>query len=430
MVAVFVCSNCGYGAASWYGRCPSCSEWNTMTKREDEEKGKKEATKEVKFVPLSKISTSSKTKRKKTGVFEFDRVLGGGLIKGEAVLLSGDPGVGKSTLLLKALSGLKTIYISGEESAEQISYRAQRIGVGMANFLFSSEIQIDGILKSAKKKIGEFDVMVIDSIQTVYSRNISSGVGSISQLRESSARLVDFAKKNDCVLMIVGHITKGGDIAGPKILEHLVDCVLYLEGEKFSHFRILRSNKNRFGPTDEVGVFEMKEEGLVEVDKPTAFLGADQSSSPGKAIVGVTEGSRLLFFEVQSLVVPTSLAYPRRVVSGLDYNKVLLLLAVLKKHLRLPLDRFDVHVNVAGGVSIKSTAADLGIVASVISSFKNSPAPKEVVFSGEVGLLGEVRRVLHQEKIVRESKRFGFKRVYSSENTDSVKKINRLWPEK
>jgi DNA repair protein RadA/Sms len=420
----FICSSCGFGAASWYGKCPSCGQWNTLTKEEKREEG--EDLGQVKFIPLSKIGSFNK-ERKQTKIFEFDRVLGGGFTPKEAILLSGEPGVGKSTLLFKCLQNLKTIYISGEESAEQIKERAERTDISLLNYYFSNEIQIEGILHVLEKNLNKFDVLVIDSIQTVYSKDIPTAIGSISQLKEVLSKLISFIKKNNLVLIVIGHITKEGEIAGPKTLEHLVDCVLYFEGEKSSNFRILRAKKNRFGPTDEVGIFEMKEKGLVEVEKPTAFLDLNQNLAAGKATVGVVEGTRPLFFEVQSLAVPTVLTIPRRVVNGVDYNKVLLLLAVIKKNLNLPLDRFDIYVNVIGGVSIKSTAADLGIIVSIVSSIKNLLLPSSSVFIGEIGLLGEVRKIFFQDKIIKESQRFGFKKIYHSANIKSVKDINLIF---
>jgi len=418
--AQFICSSCGYSSVSWYGKCPSCGEWNTMIK--EGVVGDGEGIKQAKFIPLAKINVLER-RRKRTEIFEFDRVLGGGFILGETVLLSGEPGVGKSTLLFKCLSNLKTIYISGEESAEQIKERAERTNINLNNYFFSDEVQIEGVLDALKKNISHFDALVIDSIQTVYSKDIPAVVGSLSQLKEVLNKLINFAKKNNLILIVIGHITKEGEIAGPKTLEHLVDCVLYLEGERFSNFRLLRVSKNRFGPTDEVGIFEMKEEGLVEVEKPTAFLDSSKNIASGKATVGVVEGTRPLFFEVQSLVVPTVLAFPRRVVKGVDYNKILLLLAVIRKNLNLPVDRFDVYVNVVGGISIKSTAADLGVAASLVSSMKNLPFPNSSVFIGEIGLLGEVRKVFYEDKIIKECQRFGFSKIYSSKNIQSINQI-------
>lgn len=419
----FLCSACGYGSASWYGKCPSCSQWNTFFEQKNESR---EEIKKAEFIPLAKIS-SLKKERGKTGIFEFDRVLGGGLVRGSVVLLSGEPGVGKSTLLLTSLQNLKTLYISGEEAAEQVKDRAERLNINLANFYFSSEIQIEGILNSLKEKIREIDTLIIDSIQTVYSKDIPSPVGSISQLKEVALKLIDFIKQHNLSLILVGHITKEGDIAGPKTLEHLVDCVLYFEGERSSHFRILRCLKNRFGPTDEVGIFEMGEKGLKGVNSSTVFLEDDKNNISGKAIVGVLEGTRPLFFEVQSLVVESFLSMPRRVSSGIDYNKLLLLLAVVRKNLNLSLDRFDIYVNVVGGVSLKSTACDLGVIASIVSSIKNVILPEKSIFIGEVGLLGEIRKAPHEAKIIKEAKRFGFLNIYSAEKIKSVKELKKFF---
>lgn len=420
VMSQFICSDCGYGVSSWYGRCPECGAWNTFQRINPA--GEKDMVKSVVFTPFSKV-LGLKAERKKTGVFEFDRVLGGGFVKGEVILVAGEPGVGKSTLILKVLESLRTIYISGEESAQQIKHRADRIKSDLSRFHFSDNVQVEGIIQGLSKEADKFEIIVVDSIQTVHSKDIPSPSGSLSQIKEAAARLADFAKKKNLVLLIVGHITKEGDIAGPKTLEHLVDCVLYLEGDRQSQFRILRSRKNRFGPTDEVGVFEMGESGLNEVKYATAFLETEKIKAAGKAVVGISEGSRPLFFEVQSLVVPTVLAVPRRVVSGVDYNKVQLILAVLRKNLRLALDKFDIYVNVVGGVTIKSTGADLGVAASIISSVKNIAIAAKTVFIGEVGLLGEIRQVMGQEQIIKEAKRYEFIHIYSPKNIDSVTKL-------
>lgn len=424
----FTCSSCGYGSASWYGKCPQCSEWNTFVKKEDSSP-KKKSIQSIKITPLSKISTLDAT-RLPTTIHEFDRVLGGGLVRGEVVLLSGEPGVGKSTMLLSTLEKMKVLYISGEESGMQIRHRADRLNVDFSRFSFSEAVDIESVLSSINLVKQEYDVVVIDSIQTMYSLDIPSTAGSVAQVRQVTSQLVDFAKKNNIAIILVGHITKEGDIAGPKTMEHLVDCVLYLEGDKLSHFRILRALKNRFGPTDEVGVFEMGEKGLNQVKDPTAFLEDMSQQASGKAIVGVIEGSRVMFFEVQCLTVPTVLAVPRRVVSGVDYNKVQLILAVIRKNLRLPLDKFDVYVNVVGGVSIRSTAADLGVAASVVSSLKNLPVAKKSVFIGEISLLGEVRSVFGEAKLIKEAGRLGFRNVFSSKTLPSVVQIPTIFRNK
>jgi DNA repair protein RadA/Sms len=322
---------------------------------------------------------------------------------------------------LKALGNVKTAYVSGEESAEQVKDRAERINIDLKNITFSSENQIEGIIKGVDKAV---DVIVIDSIQTVYSKNVDSPLGSVSQVKEVCSTLIEFAKTNNVCVIIIGHVTKEGDIAGPKTLEHLVDCVLYFEGEKVSYFRILRAYKNRFGPTDEVGIFEMNETGLIEVTNPAVFLEGSEKAV-GRATVGVMEGTRALFFEVQALVVPTTLSVPRRVVKGVDYNKVQLILAVLRKNLNVSLDSYDIYINVVGGISIKSTASDLGIAASVVSSLKNIAIGKGTVFTGEIGLLGEIRGIMYQDKIIKEAKRFGLDSVISSVTIKSIKDIQK-----
>lgn len=425
---MFICSNCGYGSASWMGKCPDCGQWNTLVEKPDFAKassGKKESIKKITITSLKKVS-SKVISRKKTNIYEFDRVLGDGFTPGEVILLTGEPGIGKSTLLLQSLQHLNTLYISGEESAEQIKDRADRLSVSLDHFLFSNDLQVEGIIEGIGEVKESLDVIIIDSIQTIYSKDISGPVGSVSQLKDVAKKLITFAKQNSLTVIMIGHITKEGEIAGPKSLEHFVDCVLNFEGEKVSHYRLLRASKNRFGPTDEIGIFEMKTKGLVQVNNPLVFLEEKRSLEPGKSIVGVLEGKRPLFFEIQTLVVPTVLPAPRRVVKGMDYNKVLLLLAVVRKYLGVPLDNFDIYVNVIGGVSVRSTAADLGLITSLLSSLKNIPLPKGTVFIGEVGLLGEIREVYFEEKIISEAKRLGFKKIYSSQNTANVKELKRL----
>ena len=429
-MSFFICSECGFGSGSWIGKCPDCGQWNTLKEQPDFEKSsnkKSEAVKKITITSLSKIKTSSKS-RQSTGIFEFDRVLGGGIVPGEVILLTGQPGIGKSTLVLQAFQKMKILYISGEESAEQIKNRAERLSVNLDNLLFSSDLQIESIIRSIEEIKDEIEIIIIDSVQTIYSKDIGGPVAGVSQLKEVTKKIINFSKQTKIPVLLIGHITKEGDIAGPKTLEHFVDCVLELEGEKISNFRLLRASKNRFGSTDEIGIFEMKQKGLTEVKNPLIFLETDKKLEPGKAIVGVAEGKRPFFFEIQTLVVPTSLMNPRRVVKGLDYNKILLLLAVIRKNLNLPLDRFDVFVNVVGGVSIKSTTADLGFIASLISSFKNIALPANSIFIGEVGLLGEIRSSYLEEKIIEESKRLGFKKIYSSRSIKTVKEFNSVIP--
>ncbi len=425
-MALFICSNCGYGTASWMGRCPDCGQWNTFVVRSGDKEKRNESVKKLEMTSLSKVKPLAKN-RQPTGIYEFDRVLGGGIVRGEVILLTGEPGVGKSTLVLQALHQVKTLYISGEESAEQVKDRAQRLKIDLTKFFFSDNLQVEGIIEGVTDLDEKLDVVVIDSIQTVYSKDIEAPAGSISQLKEATSRLINLAKKQKLAVILIGHITKEGEIAGPKTLEHLVDCVLNFEGERLSNFRLLRAGKNRFGPTDEIGIFEMKNQGLAEVSNPLVFVDDKQGLAAGKAIVGVAEGKRPLFFEIQTLVAPSMLPVPRRVVKGLDYNKVLLLLAVARKQLNLPIDRYDVYVNIIGGVNVKSTAADLGLIASLISSFKNIPPPKNSLFIGEVGLLGEVRHGYFEDKIIKEASRLGFKKIYSSINAPTIKLIRKLF---
>jgi DNA repair protein RadA/Sms len=425
-MSFFICSNCGYGSFSWMGRCPECGFWNSFKEKKDDlQEKREESTIELKTVSLDKIESNS-LKRLPTNIYEIDRVLGGGLVEGEVVLLTGEPGVGKSTLILQAVKGLKTLYVAGEEALSQIKNRIIRLNLKMTNFLITEDLQIEGIIEGVKKIKDKIQVLIIDSLQTVYSKKIDSPAGTINQLKEVTYQLIHLAKTEKIIVLLIGHVTKEGEIAGPKTLEHMVDCVLNFEGEKLSHFRLLRSTKNRFGPTDETGIFEMKEQGLEEVKNPLAFIEEKNQSVAGKSIVGVIEGKRPIFFEIQTLVTPSQLAFPRRVVSGYDYNKILLLLAISKKYLLLPIEKYDVYINIIGGVNIRSTAADLGLIASLISSFKNQPLPKNSVFIGEVSLLGEVRSVYFEEKIVKEARRLGFKNIYSNSNLSNIKSLKTI----
>lgn len=429
-MSYFVCKNCGFGSASWYGKCPDCGKWNALTEKPHYAKtslGKtrKESLKKISVTPLKKIKTQVKS-RIKTGLFEFDRVLGGGFIPGEVILLTGQPGIGKSTLILQALKNIKTLYISGEESAEQVKNRADRLKVDLDNFLFSNDLQVEGIIETASEMKDQIDMIVIDSIQTVYSKDIEGAASSISQLKETTKLLVNFAKRNSVAIILIGHITKEGEVAGPKSLEHFVDAVLNFEGEKVSNYRLIRASKNRFGGIDQIGIFEMSSNGLKEIDNPLIFLEEKKFFEPGKAIVGVAEGQRPLFFEIQTLAVPTVLPVPRRVVRGFDYNKALLLLAVIRKNLNINMDNYDIYINVVGGVSIKGTSADLGLIAALVSSFKNIPLSPSALFIGEVGLLGEIRKTYSEEKILSEGRRLGFNKIFSSKNFKNVKDLKKI----
>lgn len=424
-MSFYICSNCGYGSGSWIGKCPDCGQWNTL-KQQQEFSSEKHASQTFSSTSLAKVKTYAK-KRLSTGTFEFDRVLGGGFIPGSVTLITGEPGIGKSTLLLQILGKINTLYVSGEEGAEQVKDRVTRLKINEKKFYFSNTQQIEAIIKGIKNEVDNYQIIVIDSIQTVYSTKVDGVAGSVSQLKEVTAQLISFAKKAEIPIILVGHITKEGEIAGPKTLEHMVDTVISFEGEKISHFRILRATKNRFGSTDEIGIFEMSGRGLIEVKNPLAFLQDTKTIAPGMAVVGVIEGKRPLFFEIQTLISPTILAFPRRVVKGIDYNKILLLLAVIRKYFGFPLDRYDIYLNVVGGVSIKSTAAELGIIASLISSFKNKSLKKNSLFIGEIGLLGETRKVIFEEKIITEGRRLGFKNIYSSRNTKNIKELKNIF---
>lgn len=423
-MAQFVCTECGYGSESWMGKCPSCGEWETFKQFRESSSGKKNSKEieDFKTSSFKRIKPLNKN-RIPTGLFELDRVLGGGFVKGEVVLITGEPGVGKSTLLLQGLKNLNTLYISGEESAEQVKERADRLRISTDNFIFSDSLQVESIEKGIETINNLPEIIVIDSVQTIYSKNVDATPGSVSQLREASSTLIKMAKQKGIAMVVVGHITKDGSIAGPKTLEHMVDAVLTFEGEKISNFRILRAQKNRFGSTDEIGIFEMDSKGLQEIDNPLIFIADEKNAIPGKAFVGVMEGKRPLFYEIQALASKSFLPVPRRVVKGVNYNKVLLLLAVMDKNLNLGLSKYDIYVNVVGGVDVKSPAADLGVVASIISSVKNKAIVPGSIFVGEVGLLGEIREIYGQKKILSESKRLSFKKIFSSENISSVKNI-------
>ncbi len=426
----FICSSCGFGSASWYGKCPECGSWNTLLEKPNLEKksdNDKKTSKKISITTFTNIK-SQPLIRIKTNIYEVDRVLNNGFVKGEVILLTGEPGIGKSTLVLQILKNLRSLYISGEESAEQVKNRAERLKINLDNFFFSNDLQIEGIIEGIKEIKDKIDVLVIDSIQTIYSKEINSPPSTISQIKEVVKQLVNLAKKHQITVFIIGHITKEGEIAGPKTLEHYVDCVLIFEGEKISNYRLLRAIKNRFGSVDEIGVFKMTDHGLEEINNPLIFIEENKTlqSQPGKAIVGINQGKRVFFFEIQALVSPTTLPVPRRVANGMDYNKVLLILAVIKKNLRINLENYDIYANVVGGVSIKNPVADLGLAASLISSFKNIPLPKQSLYIGEIGLLGEVRKTAFEEKIIFEARRLGFKKIYSSRNIDDIKKLNQL----
>lgn len=415
----YVCQQCSYETPQWYGKCPNCNEWNTLieTVKDVSTANSKQLTVNsrgsgLKPIRLSDVKHIEKN-RLKSGFVEFDRVVGGGIVPGSVTLLAGDPGIGKSTLLLHVLGAIGGIYVSGEESAEQVKLRAKRLGIAGQNIAILPETNAENIV-SALGSLTEKQLVIVDSIQTLSSGELDGMAGSVGQIRHSAELLIAAAKSKGIPMIIIGHVTKEGAIAGPKVLEHMVDAVLYLEGERFANARILRTLKNRFGAVEEVGIFEMVGEGLKEVANPSALFLQDRVKNvPGSAVTVILEGTRPMLVEIQALAVPTQLAMPRRVASGVDYNRLQLLVAILSKRLSVPLGGFDIFVNVSGGLKIAEPAADLAIALAILSSFKNKPLDPKAVAFGEVGLLGEVRRVGSEDRRLNEAKRLGFPRVFS-----------------
>ncbi len=414
---IFTCAECGGQTPRWMGKCPECGTWDSL-REEDRAPAASGGRGRIaptgnRPVPLTDIETDDEDRRV-IGMPEFDRVLGGGLVPGSLILIGGDPGIGKSTLMLQALHRLamkhhRVLYVSGEESARQIRMRGDRLETVSAGLLVTAEVDMDTIMKTAAEQ--KPDVLVIDSIQTMYNPELSSAPGSVTQVRESAMRLMLMAKKTGTPTFVVGHVTKDGAIAGPRLLEHMVDTVLYFEGDRSHVFRILRAVKNRFGSTNEIGVFEMKEKGLAEVGNPSAvFLSERPADTPGSVVTACMEGSRPILVELQALASSTSFGTPRRTVLGLDPHRVALLVAVMEKRLGIHLNGHDIFMNVAGGVKISEPAADLGAVAAVASSFLDRPVPADCAVIGEVGLTGEVRAVSHLEARVAEIRKMGFTR--------------------
>ena len=411
---VYFCSQCGHESSKWMGQCPACKQWNTFTEEkvtETKKGGAKSLKTSASPMNISEVTVENE-ERIPTGIHELDRVLGGGIVKGSLSLVGGDPGIGKSTLLLQVCRNLanskrKVLYISGEESMHQIKMRAERIGTFEEEMLLYCETDLDAIMNAILKTKPEF--AVIDSIQTMYSEDLSSAAGSVSQVREVTAAMMRVAKENNIAVFIVGHVTKEGVVAGPRTLEHMVDTVLYFEGEREAAYRILRGVKNRFGSTNEIGVFEMRQEGLTEVLNPSEFmLNGRPAGASGSVVSCSMEGTRPMLTEIQALVCHSNFGIPRRQTTGTDFNRVNLLMAVLEKRLGMQIGGCDAYVNLAGGIRITEPAIDLGIVMAIMSSFKNSPVPEGVVAFGEVGLSGEVRAVSMAEQRVREAQKLGF----------------------
>ncbi len=427
----FFCQNCGYESSKWMGQCPGCKEWNTFVEEplniheNKHTQGNLSGNKPV----LLKDVTGSEEERYSSGIGEFDRVLGGGIVKGSLVLIGGDPGIGKSTLLLQVTrnlskSGKKVLYVSGEESLRQIKMRADRLDSDFGNLMLLCETNLSLVLDAIKKENPE--TVVIDSIQTMYSDEVSSAPGSVSQVREATGLLMQTAKSLEINIFIVGHVTKEGAVAGPRILEHMVDTVLYFEGDRHASYRILRGVKNRFGSTDEIGVFEMRSEGLSEVPNPSEFmLNGRAEDASGSVITCSMEGTRPVMVEIQALVCRSNFGLPRRQATGIDYNRINLLMAVIEKRAGLAIGDHDAYVNIAGGIKVSEPAADLAAVMAIVSSFRNKTIDGKTVIFGEVGLSGEVRAVSQAEQRILEARKLGFTQVIlpKSNLTDSILRI-------
>ncbi len=425
---VFICRNCDHREVKWFGRCPQCGEWNTAEESQ-EQKGKKLAEQAVargaldlakKPIPITEVNDADEA-RLSFGISEFDRVLGGGLVAGSLVLLGGDPGIGKSTLALQAAfrlveQGYSVLYVSGEESLQQTKMRAKRIGALNSRLFLLAEVDVERIKEETTRL--KPSLLIVDSIQSVYCPDISSTPSSINQVRESAARLMHLAKREFIPTLLIGHVTKGGVIAGPRVLEHLVDTVLYFEGERGHSYRILRAVKNRFGSTNEIGVFEMKEAGLIEVKNPSKlFLDQRPLGAAGSIVTVCIEGSRPLLVEVQALVGNPAYGNPRRTCAGVDQNRVALLIAVLEKSGGLQISGFDIFVNVAGGFKLNEPATDLAIMMALASSFRGIPLPQKLAMFGEVGLAGEIRGVGQNDARVKEAFKLGFSQIMLPKNS-------------
>ena len=411
--SMYYCQNCGHEESKWLGQCPACKEWNTFVEEQVSitRSSTVRAAADAEIVPLSQVSADDHT-RIHTDIKELDRVLGGGIVPGSLVLVGGDPGIGKSTLLLQVCRNLsreeEVLYISGEESLSQIKLRANRMGEFTDHLKLYCETNLEKIRTVIEKKRPM--VVIIDSIQTMYSEEVSSAPGSVSQVRESTNIFMQIAKGLGISIFIVGHVTKEGTVAGPRVLEHMVDTVLYFEGDRHASYRILRGVKNRFGSTNEIGVFEMRQNGLVEVENPSEFmLSGKPEDASGSVVACSMEGTRPILIEIQALVCRSTFPSPRRTAAGADYNRVNLLMAVLEKRIGYPLSDYDAYVNIAGGIKMNEPAIDLGIVMAIVSSYKNQPIDENMIVFGEVGLSGEVRAVNMPEQRVAEAKKLGFK---------------------
>jgi len=412
---IFFCTECGSTQPKWSGKCPDCNSWNSMVEEQVSKRKNRDliSTSSRNPEPLNSVHTTP-GKRFSTGIEEFDRVTGGGFVKGSVILLGGEPGIGKSTIMLQVLhklEGEKFLYFSGEESEEQIQMRANRMSIHDDRILVSCENNLENILHHITKNKPE--IVIIDSIQTLYSEDYDNVPGSITQVKECAARLLKLAKAEGIIILFIGHITKSGNIAGPKVLEHLVDTVLYLEGGNHNHYRTLRSIKNRFGSTNEVGIFEMLEKGLSPVENPSGFFLSERRENVSGSSVAVSmEGTRPFLIEIQALITQSSYGNPQRTANGIDYRKLAMLIAVLEKRAGYPMGTQDVFLNIVGGLQINETAINLGVIAAMASSFKDFPLNAKSVFIGEVGLVGEIRSVPFIEDRIKEALKFGYNSIY------------------
>lgn len=437
----YVCQSCGYENPKWLGKCPECMKWNTFVE-EIEDKSIKSNHRETFVIDKSSqkpVNINSITikheERFSSGINELNRVLGGGIVRGSLVLVGGDPGIGKSTLLLQvsesvAQSGKKVLYISGEESESQIKMRAERLNAKSENLFIMAENNLNIIEHNLEGF--DPDLIILDSIQTVFTPDIASAPGTVSQIKEGTSRFMRISKKMGISTFVVGHVTKEGSLAGPKIMEHMVDTVLYFEGERYNTYRLVRAVKNRFGSTNELGVFEMSEKGLQELENPSqALISEKPKDASGSVIVSTVEGTRPMLLELQALVSPTSFGIPRRTATGIDFNRVNLLLAVLEKRAGMQIQNQDVYLNIVGGIRINEPSMDLGVILAVASGFRNIPISEEVAVTGEVGLTGEIRGVSFIEKRIAECRKLGFKKIIiPKSNYEAVKDIKgiEIWP--
>ncbi len=415
----FICQNCGSVTSRWGGKCEACGEWNCIVEEVAEATppkglGTKARGRSLELLDL-RGEDHQRLPRLVTGIAEFDRVTGGGLVPGSALLIGGDPGIGKSTLLLQAVCALgrknaRCIYVSGEEAVDQVRLRASRLGLSDAKVELASATNVRDIAATMESE--NIQLVVIDSIQTMHIDTVDSAPGTVTQVRTAAQELIRIAKKRNIIVLFVGHVTKDGQIAGPRVLEHMVDTVLYFEGDRSHQFRILRAVKNRFGPTDEIGVFEMASEGLVEVENPSAlFLAQRQQDVPGSAVLAALEGTRPVLVEVQALVAPSTFGTPRRAVIGYDAGRLSMILAVLEARCGMQMGMSDVYLNIAGGIRIAEPAADMAVAAAILSAWSGSPVPADTVFFGEVGLAGEIRQVAQPDTRIKEASKLGFTRA-------------------